>query len=103
MRGPNTAAVLGTEGRLDIDATWYAPAVVTVRDSADNVVDRFDEPVSGRGMQHQAAEVEGMLQAGETCSALMTPEDSVGVMRTLDEVRAMLGLRYPGERQHPSG
>ena len=96
-RGPNTAVVLGTEGRIDIDAVWYAPAAVTVRNAEGEVVERFDQPVSGRGMQYQAAEVERLLLSGQTASPLMTPEDSVAVMATMDAVRAAIGVRYPGE------
>jgi hypothetical protein len=60
-------------------------------------VERFDQPVSGRGMQYQAAEVERLLLSGETASPLMTPEDSVAVMATMDAVRAAIGVHYPGE------
>jgi predicted dehydrogenase len=95
--GANVAVVLGSEGRIEIAATWYAPARVTVYDGAQQLVDRFDAPVSGRGMQYQAAEVERLLAAGLTASPLMTPEDSVAVMGTMDEIRAQLGVRYPGE------
>ena len=97
-RGPNTAAVLGTEGRVDIDAVWYAPSAVTVRDADGEVVERFEHPVSGRGMQYQAAEVERLLTSGETVSPSMTPQDSVAVMATMDQIRAAIGVRYPGER-----
>jgi predicted dehydrogenase len=96
-RGPNTATVLGTGGRIEIAATWYGPAPVTLLDNDGKVVDRFDQPVSGRGMQYQAAEVERLIGAGQTVSALLTPDQSVGIMRTLDEIRTQIGLRYPDE------
>jgi hypothetical protein len=48
-------------------------------------------------MQYQAAEVERLLTAGESASPLLTPEDSVAVMTTMDAVRAAVGVRYPGE------
>ncbi len=95
--GANTAVVLGTEGRVEIGSVWYSPAVVTVRDTRGEVVDRFDHPVGGRGLHLQAVEVERLLAAGLTESPLMTPEDSIAVMRTMDEVRAAIGVRYPGE------
>lgn len=97
-RGPNTAAVLGSEGRLDIDAIWYTPAAVTVRGAGGEVVERFEHPVGGRGMQYQAAEVERLLASGQTASPMMTPQDSVAVMATMDEVRAAIGVRYPSEQ-----
>ncbi len=96
-RGPNHATVLGNDGRIDLDAVWYSPAVVTVRDGQGDVRERFDVPVSGRGMQYQAAEVERLLAAGETVSPLMPPQESVAVMTTMDEVRRSLGVSYPGE------
>ncbi len=96
-RGRNTAVVLAAEGRIDIDAIWYAPTAVTVRGPDGEVVERFEQPVSGRGMQYQAAEVERLLHAGQTASPLMTPDDSVAVMATMDEVRAAIGVRYPDE------
>ncbi|MFA9443999.1 Gfo/Idh/MocA family protein [Egicoccus sp. AB-alg6-2] len=96
-RGSNRAVVLGSEGRIEIDAVWYSPASVTVLDAKGTPVDRFEQAVSGRGMQYQAAEVERLLTAGETASPLMPPEESVAVMATMDQVRAAIGVRYPGE------
>lgn len=96
-RGPNRAVVLGTNGRIEIEAVWYSPAAVTVLDAKDQPVERFEQPVSGRGMQYQAAEVERRLAAGELASPLMPPEGSVALMATMDRVRAAIGVRYPGE------
>ena len=66
-------------------------------DADNQPVDAFDEPVTGRGMQYQAAEVERLLGLGETASPLITPADSVNVIATMDAVRACIGLRYPEE------
>lgn len=96
-RGRNTAVVLGTEARLEISAVWYTPAVVTVYAPDDRVIDRFDQPVSGRGMQYQATELERRLSAGETRSPLLTPDESVSIMSVMDDVRDVIGLRYPSE------
>jgi predicted dehydrogenase len=96
-RGPNGAVVLGVDGRIEIDPVWYGPSVVNVFDAGNNLSKRFEEPVSGRGMQYQAAEVERVIEAGLTASPLMAPADSVAVMETMDVVRAALGVRYPGE------
>ena len=95
--GPNTAVVLGTEGRIEIGSIWFSPAVVTVKNVTGQVLERFDEPVTGRGMQYQAAEAERLIAAGRTESPRMTHEQSVAVMATMDAVRAQIGVRYPGE------
>jgi predicted dehydrogenase len=96
-RGSNTASILGTEGRIEIAAVWYGPAPVTLIANDGTVVDVFDQPVSGRGMQYQAAELERLIAAGRTASPLITPEESVGIMHTMDTIRATIGLRYPDE------
>ena len=56
---------------------------MTVKKGRDDVVERFDRPVSGLGMHYQAAEVESLIDRGETASRLMPPEESVAVMRTM--------------------
>ena len=96
-RGSNTAAVLGTQGRIEIEPVWYAPSTVAVHDAEGQVIERFEQPVSGRGMQYQAAEVERLVEAGESASPVMPPEESIAVMATMDQVRTAIGVRYPDE------
>ncbi len=96
-RGANRAIILGIDGRIEIDATWYAPARVTLYDTDNQPVDHFDASVTGRGMQYQALEVEQLLSRHETASSLMSPSQSVEVMETMDAVRTCIGLRYPEE------
>lgn len=96
-RGRNEAWVLGSDGRIDIATTWYAPTTVTLRDADGAVVEELRGDVTGRGMQHQADEVERLVRAGATGGDVMPPEESVAVMRTLDRVRDRIGLVLPGE------
>ena len=96
-RGPNAAVVLGSEGRIDIDAVWYNPSRTTRLAIDGTVVETFDAPIVGRGMHFQALEMERVLAAGESFSPLMPPEDSIEVMTTMDTVRRQIGVRYPGE------
>ena len=96
-RGGNTACVLGTKGRIVLESTWYAPTVVTVLDERGAVARRFAQPVSGRGMQYQAAELERLLLEGERVSPKLTTTDSIAVMDTMDRIRAAIGVHYPGE------
>ena len=97
VAGRNTAAVLGTEARIEIGSVWYMPAKVTVFSPAGAELEVFDEPVTGRGMQYQAEEVEQLIRAGSTSSLLMPASESVSIMATMDAVRAAIGLRYPWE------
>jgi hypothetical protein len=95
--GPNVAVVLGTEGRIEVDSVWYAATGLRVYDAAGALTEEFRPEVAGRGMHYQATEAEALVSAGRTASAVLPPGESVAIMATLDEVRAQIGLRYPGE------
>ena len=98
VSGRNTATLHGTAGRIEVDDTFYAPGGFTVFDSDDAVVERFDADEHGlRGMHHQALELERVVAAGEPESPLLTAADGIAVMRTMDEVRRQVGVRYPSE------
>ena len=89
---------MGTKGRIDIDRVWYSPTTFRVYDNANTVLETFDAPVSGRGMQFQADEAERLIASAQTESDIMPPTQSLQIMQVLDEVRNQIGLRYPGER-----
>ena len=95
--GPNTAAIIGTEGRIELESVWYKPTAFTVYDGRGTVLERYDEPVSGRGMQFQCAELERLVTAGLTTGEILPPAETVRIMEVLDEVRRQIGLVYPGE------
>lgn len=95
--GPNRACIVGTKGRIEIDQTWYSPTSFRVYDNDNTLGESFDCVVEGRGMQFQAVEAERVISAGLTASPLMPPAQTVEIMATLDEIRAQIGLRYPGE------
>ncbi len=95
--GPNRASVVGTKGRIDIDRVWYSPTTFRVYDNDNTVVEAFDTPVAGRGMQFQAEECERLITSGQLTSTIMPPSQSVQIMQTLDEIRTQIGLRYPSE------
>jgi predicted dehydrogenase len=96
-RGPNTAVILGTEGRIEVDAVWYSPTTFTVFDAKGEVIERFDTAVAHRGMQFQAWEFERRIREGDHSPAILPARESVRIMETLDAVRAQIGLSYPGE------
>jgi predicted dehydrogenase len=96
-RGPVSATVIGTEGRIEIDRTWYAPTSFTLYDATDQVVERYESRVDGRGMQFQALELERLVAEGPGDGDRLPIAESVAIMGTLDEVRRQIGLVYPGE------
>jgi predicted dehydrogenase len=97
-KGPNTATILGTEGRIDIDAVWYSPTAFRVFNADNEVVESYETPAFvGRGMHWQATEAERLVAAGLITSELLSTDESVQIMETLDEIRAQIGLVYAGD------
>jgi predicted dehydrogenase len=95
--GPNQASIIGTEGRIEIPSVWYTPSAFTRYDADGNVVERFDEPVTGRGMQYQAQEMERLIAAGSIANDILPPRQSIQVMEAMDEVRRQIGLVYASD------
>lgn len=94
-RGPNTASILGTAGRIDIDAVWYSATSFRRLDSANEVVETFETPAfAGRGLHFQAVEAERLVAAGLITSDVLPGAESVQIMATLDAIRAQIGLVY---------
>ena len=98
--GPNRAIVMGTDGWIDIEPTWYAPTPFTVFDSLGNVVERFDQPVTGRGMHYQAAELERRVRADSPPATILGPTETVAIMAVLDQIRRQINLRYDADSIH---
>ena len=97
--GPNTAVVLGTEARIEIDRVWYTPTSFRVIAADGTVVEEYDSQVDGRGMQYQAFAAEGAVAAADMAGALLPlpTAESVAIMGTLDEIRRQIGVVYPSE------
>jgi predicted dehydrogenase len=95
--GPNTAAVIGTAGRIEIDSVWYSPTTFTVFDEKNAVIERFDQPVVSRGMQFEALALEAIVAAGALGGIELPPSETVAIMETMDEIRRQIGLVYPGD------
>jgi predicted dehydrogenase len=96
-RGPNTAAIIGTKGRIEIDAVWYTPTSFTAYDSNNAVIERFDQAVVSRGMQYEAWALERLVADGVIEGSELPPSETVAIMETLDEIRRQIGLVYPSE------
>lgn len=99
--GPNTAVILGTEARIEIERYWWSPSVVRVIDPQGEVIEEFDgRPASdadGRGMQYEALAAERLVREGLLEGDILPIAESVAIMGTLDEIRRQIGVRYPGE------
>ena len=96
-RTPTGAVVSGTAGSAQLSGPFFAPGELTVT-LLDGRSASFSHPgARGDGMAFEIAESARRITAGELESPLMSWEDTLSVMGTMDAVRAELGVVYPGE------
>ena len=69
-KSPTRAAIVGTDGRIEIEGDFYAPAAVTLV-PRDGEPTRVESAHQGRGLRHQADAVARHLAAGELESPVM--------------------------------
>jgi predicted dehydrogenase len=94
---PCAASISGTAGRLEIDGWFYQPNTVRLIDPDDREIDRFESPRREHGLAYEAAEFARLLTAGQTESDLLPLDETLRLMQVLDDVRAQLGVSFPGE------
>ncbi|WP_221351745.1 Gfo/Idh/MocA family protein [Streptomyces beigongshangae] len=96
---PTGASVTGSEGRIDIPhGFFHSDSFVLHRDGRDpQEYTTSPEDGTRAGLRHEAVEVMRCLRAGETESPLVPLDGTLAVMRTLDAVRAQVGVAYPQE------
>ncbi len=86
-KSPTCAAIVGTEGRIEIEGDFYAPSSFSVV-PREGPVSRFAERHDGRGLRHEADEVARCLREGRLESPVMPLDESVAIMETMDTVLA---------------
>ncbi|KEP73935.1 oxidoreductase, partial [Microbacterium sp. SUBG005] len=95
--GANTAQIVGTEARIEIDRVWYTPTSFRVVTPDNKVAEEFTSEIEGRGMQFQALAAERFIADGALSSDVLPLDETVAIMGVLDEVRRQIGVVYPGE------
>lgn len=94
-RTPTTAAIIGSEARIEIDSPFHLPTGFTVR-----APDLFADPLVWTdttgvtlmdGLAWQATAFAGYAAEGRQESPLHTHEETVSILATIDEARRQLG------------
>ena len=88
----NRAAVSGDGGRLEIPSRFHEATGFTY--THGETLESHAEPLIGLGYAHEIDEVATSLRAGRTESDLLPLDGTVAVMRVLDEIRGLIGVRY---------
>jgi predicted dehydrogenase len=86
------ARIYGTKGMIYIPQFWRAStATLQINGQAPM---HSNEP---SGYHYEAMEVISCLRAGEKESKIITLDESIAIMRIMDQIRAQIGLGYPME------
>ena len=94
---PCRATICGTLGKIEIDRTFYNPASMRVI-MHDGTTTEYPKDYKGHGLREQAKEFERVVRSGELSSPILTPDESIEIMGSLDEIRRQIGLIYPSEK-----
>ena len=93
---PWEATVMGTKAMLRVHRPWWTPSSMKLI-RPDGSSEDIEVPFEGNGYNYEAAEVMRCLREGALESPTMPLDETLQIMRTLDEVRQQIGLRYPAD------
>ena len=93
---PLEATILGTNGKIRLHASSWHPTKMTVSITGQpDDLQEFDAHETG--FYYEVEEVGNCLRAGKLESDILPLDESLGIMRTLDRIRAPWGFKYPTE------
>lgn len=91
------ATVVGTRARIELDGRFYQPTNMRLIAADGTVLDTYSPEHQRHGFRYEIAEIARCVAAGERETSRMPHAATGRVMGVLDECRAQLGVRYPGE------
>ena len=97
---PTEADISGTQGSIRLTNRFYEPSATieffknTIKDKEVIKVDRSE----GFGYHYEATHVTECIRNGMTESNIMTFNESILLMETLDMIRKKAGIVYPSDQ-----
>ena len=93
---PCRAVVAGLDGWLEIDRTFYNPASMRVVLNDGSSIE-YPNTYTGHGLREQAESFKQLVQSGKKQSDILSWQDTIDIMKTMDTVREQIALKYPFE------
>ncbi|HBN84867.1 MAG TPA: dehydrogenase [Clostridiales bacterium] len=93
---PTEAVIMGTTGRIKLHAPFYKTQKVSLIKGCEETL--IDIPYEGNGYQFEAMEMMRCLNEGLLESPVMTLDESIAIMDTMDRVRASMDLMFPMDK-----
>lgn len=96
MNPDNQAVILGDQGRIVVPSFWMADKAYAYNLQGE-LIDTAKEDNIPNGYIHEAYEVNQCLREGKKESAIVPLEDTLEIMKVMDQLRSSWGLSYPNE------
>ena len=91
------AVIFGEKGKIVVHSPWYKPTKMTVYIEGKEP-ELIEMPIGKfNGYEFEAMEVMDCIQAGKTESEIMSLDETLNIMKTLDSVREQWGHKFPFE------
>ena len=88
--------LLGDKGKIHVHPPLFCPSNLTLS-IYGKAEQEIELPFGSNGYQYEAMEVTRCLLEGKTESAIMPLDETLEIMKTMDEIRKQINLRYPME------
>lgn len=92
----NEANIIGTTGKIRIHSPFWQPSVMTLT-TEQKKEEVLNIPFSGNGFNYEACEVMNCLRMGKIESDVMPLDETLEIMKTIDQIRLQWGLKYPND------
>jgi predicted dehydrogenase len=92
---PHEAFILGSDGWIKINSPWWVSNQLTLKQGGQETT--LHLPYKGNGYTHEAEEMIRLIRTGQGESDVISLDESLAIMQTMDTIRAQWGLRYPME------
>ncbi len=94
-RTPHQGYIMGTKGMIHIHPPFWKATKATLLAGKDE--ETVEIALEGNGYNYEAVEVMGCLREGKKESEGISLVETVEIMKTMDEVRAQVGVKFPME------
>jgi len=91
---PNRALIVGSDARIEIDRTFYAPTTFRVIDHKDQIIGGSDKKYVGHGLREEAIEFVRCYRAGLKESPILPLDETLSIMGTITEIADQIGLVF---------
>lgn len=91
------AVIFGTDGKIVVHDPWYKPTRMTVYVAGKEPEEITMDLGTYNGYEFEAMEVMNCIQNGKLESDVISLDETLSIMKTLDKVREQWGHKFPFE------